>query len=117
VPWDLPDTSPLEELDGISVRKGQLLVTANFMKSALLEPFLGPLVERIELYGWLGGDSGIPDRKTHVVVTGAYSECPYILRYLNQAVEDKGLQKTVMILPVVNGYVEYQIESDLSVSS
>ena len=76
-------------------------MTADFITSVLMAPYLSSLAAEIQL----AGASAPSDKKLHVLVTGALSECPYVSRFLSQVVEDAGLEKKIEILPVMNGYV------------
>jgi hypothetical protein len=109
VPWETPDL----QTPGITIRKGQLIVNASFISIQLLEPLVNELASQIQL------KVRVPTRtppatpgKIHVLLSGALSECPYMLRTLTQIIKDAyadtSMKDKVTVLPLVNGYVPHR---------
>lgn len=109
MPWETPDL----QTPRITIRKGQLIVNASFVRIQLLGPLVNELASQIQLKVHLHRrNPPATPGKIHVLLSGALSECPYMLRTLTQMIKDAyadtSMKDKVAVLPLVNGYVPHR---------
>jgi hypothetical protein len=93
VPWEIHDC----ERRGFAVRRGQLIVAAAAMLDQIFKPLLTEIFESIK--------ETVPPSKTrtHMLISGTLSECPYLAQSLPNLIVDGGRKADLIILPGMNG--------------
>jgi hypothetical protein len=74
-----------------------MTIDASTLRSSIFKPVLGPLCDAIE--------NGVPssEQKTHILFSGILSECPYVSKFVEQCISDKGFKDKLQVLKAVNG--------------
>jgi hypothetical protein len=74
-----------------------MTIYASDLRSDILKPVLIGLCDAIEQSVLLS------QHKTHILFSGILSECPYVSKFVEQSVSDKGFKDRLQILKSVNG--------------
>ncbi|KAK0622407.1 ankyrin repeat-containing domain protein [Immersiella caudata] len=93
LPWEIPDC----ERRGFAVRRGQLIVAAVAMLDQIFKPLLTEIFESI--------NDTVPTSKTrtHILISGALSESPYLSQSLPTLIADGGRKGDLILLLGMNG--------------
>jgi hypothetical protein len=92
VQWNVADTTANKVFDM------QRTISAATLRDVVFKPFL------TEIYDTINRVAIVAPRKVHLLCSGILSDCPYILKCLEQSIIESNPKAKVEILKSVNGY-------------